>query len=447
MTNAAADWYPSEREGFLRYWDGHTWTDHYHPDPNAAPPPAVVAAFETGPAVTPPTVAAPASSRYDDEPGFAVSAAFQPVIAVGARRPGARIGTGAAIGIAVGAIVLLAALLGGVGIAAGWFGSSVAVAGVDDSAAGTDACPQPSELDQQIVASQFASLGIDAASEIRTATADDVVPYALRTDVRTACSYSTSGTMATTGATATTDVLLVVADDAVSTASVAAALESEGWSSAPEMASGLPDSAGAWMLSDQAARSVQAAIGMPFEAFDELGADRPGSALARVFPGKSYYLTFVTLRGMPDTVGAPEPSATSETIDPGCSSADTTELLIDLTTRFSSGAYNSHPMSLGAALVEVGDGCALELTARLDPGSTFDATDLTGILVLAADSTSGIPRNVSKLYVRLVDEHGQPASLARAFSDAGGDPTGITAESGVQFPMDAVRTMTEGSGA
>ncbi|WP_105804488.1 DUF2510 domain-containing protein [Leucobacter massiliensis] len=154
-------------------------------------------------------------------------------------------------------------------------------------------------------------------------------------------------------------------------------------------------------------------------------------------------------RESPETAeppASPEPSESPGTApgtgDTSCDpdSQEATSLTMSLVMGVSSSRYTAHPMSVTPAIEERQGRCLLTMTAVLDSGSQFTGDDLSGLLSLVDEHADEVPDSVEYLQFNLLDsDFSTPLSLADAFTELGGDATGITAESGVMFPMSAIK--------
>ncbi|MBO9578388.1 MAG: DUF2510 domain-containing protein [Microbacteriaceae bacterium] len=185
--------------------------------------------------------------------------------------------------------------------------------------------------------------------------------------------------------------------------------------------------------------------GVEFDRYirDELRINaKQGDAAAAVLALAKAYLGGGGCAG-PDPAGdassLPEPAPGSSATDATCDAGEHAAMLVVLSAAVATGQYTAHPMAVGVELVERQDRCLLHLQAMLDPGSEFTADDLKGLLSLAIANPGLVPAGVERLWVTVLDEHGLPWSMADVYAGMGADASGVTAESGISWPMDVLR--------
>ncbi|MGV9768473.1 DUF2510 domain-containing protein [Microbacterium sp. NPDC003461] len=331
-----AGWYPSERTGQLRYWDGAQWTEHYQPAAPAQPAPPQPAAPQQPAAQQPaawqqPAAQAPEAgvpgipspqqfaatgrpAAYGQAPSGDVPAAAPgygqapaaagapygqasaydtaaPTFAGTAPAPGRKkgLGKGAIAGIVAGAVVVAGAAVWGGVVLFGGLG-------------GAGGCPTP---DAALFDGLTESGGAEGVSAAELADASALSPDEIQSLFGDACVYTASGEIeGALGSPATGEMTIALSSDgAVDPASVADTFEAAGWSDLGALAAlGGEDTGGMgmWIEGDMASlitsetTAMTMAIGMEFEAAKEQMSDEELKELESRFPGLDYMLVVVT---------------------------------------------------------------------------------------------------------------------------------------------------------
>lgn len=326
-TPTPAGWYPSERQGQLRYWDGARWTEHYQPaqatpaqpatpqQPEAQAPEAAVPAIPTAPQqFAPPMSPQPAAPQQpmpqaptdapahgqavtDAQAPSAPSAPFGQVPPYGTAAPGFApapekkkgLGKGAIAGIVAGAVVVAGgAVWGGIALFGG--------------AGGASGCPTP---DAAIFDDLAESGGAEGISAPELADSSALSPAEIQSLFSDACVYTASGEVGGELGAATTGEMAIAlsSDDVVDPQAVADTFEEAGWSDLGALAAlGGEDTAGMgmWIDGDMSSlmsgetTSTTMAIGMELEAAKEQMTDEQREQLESSFPGADYMLVVVS---------------------------------------------------------------------------------------------------------------------------------------------------------
>ncbi|WP_261166933.1 DUF2510 domain-containing protein [Microbacterium sp. Marseille-Q6965] len=115
------------------------------------------------------------------------------------------------------------------------------------------------------------------------------------------------------------------------------------------------------------------------------------------------------------------------------------ELLTALTVAVSTSAFTEHPMDVTFGFEYLDDVCAVAVTAMPATSAEFNGNDMLGLLSLVITYADQIPDYATHVHMYGVDgSTGDRFSLADSFAELGGDPAGVTPESGIGWPLDTL---------
>ncbi|OCG74808.1 DUF2510 domain-containing protein [Microbacterium sediminis] len=194
--------------------------------------------------------------------------------------------------------------------------------------------------------------------------------------------------------------------------------------------------AGALVLVAAAGLGIAAALG----AF---GGERPGEATGER-PSAAPVTTPEPGTPEPGTPapGTPAPSApsTDASAEEQCTTgAAQQEALISLISGLSTNAYTENPMDVQFGYVYADEICFVSVIATPATADQFNSNDMLGLLTLVSENASVLPENVTYVLMRGMDgSTGEYFSLAPAYAELGAPTEGITAESGIKWPIAAI---------